>query len=221
MPLSEKPFKLERIHDRVWLANFDNRYDLAMTFCRYQEYYESPNEKFRGQQFEMFDFMDWYSRAYGQGSFTYPKDWAGFNLPGRVVFECFKGVTDRNRYDCSMMNDIYLQCCKDVDFYLIGAVGYDEITIKHELAHGLYYTNPAYKFEMSQLVDAMKPKDRDFVYDYFGTIGYTEQVYKDEIQAYMSTGMLQNLIKKRKKLSSYAPAFEAIFNKHVPAKDSK
>jgi len=40
---------------------FDDEYDLALHFLRAQEFYESPNEKFRGQPFNIWDYIKWHS----------------------------------------------------------------------------------------------------------------------------------------------------------------
>ena len=73
-------FSLKQLMQRVWHLHFDHHYDLTMHFFRYQEYYESP--KFKQSNIQLVDLMDWYSKNMGDGIFTYPKDWSGFNLPG-------------------------------------------------------------------------------------------------------------------------------------------
>ena len=59
MPLKIRQPKVKKITDRVYLVTFTNRFDLTMTFMRYQEYYESP--KFRNKIFSLAEFMRWYS----------------------------------------------------------------------------------------------------------------------------------------------------------------
>jgi hypothetical protein len=44
--------------------------------------------------------MEWYSKKQGDGAFTYPTDWAGFNIPSAVVTGVHAlGISDYNRYD--------------------------------------------------------------------------------------------------------------------------
>ena len=225
----KKPFKVERVAERIFLANFTNQYDLAMTFCRYQEYYESPSEDFRRCKFKLIDFMEYYSKKFGKGGFTYAKDWVGFNVPGKVISECYLQHADDRRYasnDCDLnrydewMWDIVNKCYDDGDdYYLIGTVGNESSTFSHELAHGLYYTNPAYKFEMNQLVAAMDDADRNEVFKYLKKIGYAEEYFKDETQAYFSTGLTKPLDKTH--LQRYIVNFEAVFNKRATAKKVK
>jgi hypothetical protein len=115
---------------------FTDHYDMCMTFLRYQECYESPNRKFRKKQFTLVDFMEWYSKKQSQGSFEYPKHWAGFNVPS-YVFNNVCGmhkdgklirnndelvdwmtnsnwsdlILDYNKYD-AIMEGVYNKCTK-------------------------------------------------------------------------------------------------------------
>lgn len=53
-------FKLTKEKEKIYLLCFDDRYDCCMYFLRYQEYYESPNQKFYRKQFTIVSYMDWY-----------------------------------------------------------------------------------------------------------------------------------------------------------------
>lgn len=164
---------------------------MCMTFLRYQEFYESPSPKFRGQFFTLLEYMDWYCHKYGGGAFTYPKDWAGFNIPGEVVPKIWDhGILDRNIYDhkMKMVHEKCLESYPDGKFYLIGAVG-TKGAMKHEIAHGFFYTRPDYKQEMSKLVKSLKPSLKKNINKVLKDIGYTPKVYTDETQAYLSTGV--------------------------------
>lgn len=174
-----------------------------MHFLRFQEYYESASPQFRGKQFEIFDFMKWYSKKYGGGVFTYPMDWGGFNIPCEVILDVFPEIPDLNKYDKAMWEG-YQQCqelagSKEARFYIIGAIGKGE-TLKHEIAHGFFYTTPEYKKEMTKLVQALDPELRKQANSVLSKMGYTSKVYVDEIQAYMSTGLLDEFDPKLKKL---------------------
>lgn len=194
-----KDFTLTEVKPRIFFLDFKDSYKLSMHFLRYQEFYESPSSRFRGKSFEILNFMEWYSKTYGKGVFTYPIDWAGFNIPGDIILkvdEC--GIDDFNQYD-EVMSDVYSRCAKKLDknyvegcwggkFYIIGAIGKD-FAMKHEIAHGFFYTEPAYKKEMTKLVKALKPSFRNKLYKVLEEIGYTPKVYVDECQAYLSTGL--------------------------------
>ncbi len=64
--------KIEEVRPRIFLFKFKDSYDMSMSFLRFQEYYELPNKKFRRKQFKIVDYMEWYSKKYGNGIFTYP-----------------------------------------------------------------------------------------------------------------------------------------------------
>lgn len=189
-------YELFKIIDRVYLIIFDNQYDLSMFFLRYQEFYESPNKKFRNNQFEIIDFMNWYSKKFGNGSFSYTKDFIGYNIPSKIIDDVNAiGIMDKNIYDYEMIH-LHRKLQKEVhdNYYLIGISNlnntnvFKSMTFNHELAHGMYYTIPAYKAQMERLVKQLPAKVRKASYSWLKSIGYTKEVFVDETHAYMSTG---------------------------------
>lgn len=184
-----KGYTFSEVKPRIFFLNFKDSYNMAMHFLRYQECYESPSPKFRGKVFTIFDYMEWYSKKYGRGAFTYTRDWGGFNIPADVPLGLLGSIPDVNKYDKEMA-DVCTKCVykyPDKKFYLIGAVGKDG-AMKHEIAHGFFYTQPEYKKEMTKLVKGLNPTARKKIYNYLRDIGYTPKVYIDECQAYLSTG---------------------------------
>lgn len=102
-------YKLKEIYPKVFLVTMDNSYDLAMTFCRVQEFYESPYKEIRGKYFTMAEFQRLYTMRRGSDCFTYPSDWAGFNIPSQILLDCygyFSNFQDLNQYD-EVMQEIY------------------------------------------------------------------------------------------------------------------
>ncbi|NDB56269.1 hypothetical protein EB169_10645, partial [archaeon] len=75
---------ITEVKPNIFAVIIPNGFDRAMTFCRVQEFYESPNPQFRGKHFSMWDYMKWYSKEYDRG-FSYPNDWSGFNIPFEVI----------------------------------------------------------------------------------------------------------------------------------------
>ena len=73
-------YTLQEVKPNVFVVLLEDNYNLPMLFCRVQEFYESPNEDFRNKKFSIWEYMEWYSKS-NKGSFTYPSDWAGFNIP--------------------------------------------------------------------------------------------------------------------------------------------
>ena len=206
-------YAIQRIMPRIYFVNFADSYELAMTFCRYQEFYESPNHEIRGKKFTLVDFMEYYSKAFGEGCFTYAKDWAGFNLPGKCIKQCYPLIEDLNKYDLTMW-EIYSQCLADGEPYLIGAVGAGT-TFDHELAHGLYSINEEYRAKMDQLIQGIDLENKALFTEYLEAIGYVDEVFEDEIQAYMATGLTENLA-ENEDLVALTPEFEKVFQAYAP-----
>lgn len=188
----KRPFEIIEVKPRIFLFEFKDRYDMCMYFLRYQEYYESPNPKFRGQSFDIFDFMKWYTKKFGKGSFTYPNDWNGFNIPGDTIKKVWDlGILSKTIYDYEMLM-AWRECNTTANgekFYIIGVVKGRRTTLSHEIAHGLFTLYPEYKKEMTKLVKALDPKIKNTLFKGLKKLGYTSQVYIDESQAYMSTGL--------------------------------
>ena len=205
-------FQLKEITDRIYLLTFDDHYDLCMHFLRYQEFYESP--EFKGRNFEIVDMLDWYSRKYGKSTkFTYVDDWAGFNIPGRIIFELNHAIKDFNRYDRFMLSIAeYIKTKAGSDFYLIGTCTEDIDTLDHEVAHGLYYTDEKYRDKMNKIIHSLPPKTQESIYSRLGKAGYHHSVFKDEAQAYLSTGLCKEM--DIKSIRKFAPDFEKVFNKY-------
>lgn len=185
-----KNYILREVKPKIFLVDFRNSYDLAVHFMRYQEFYESASPRFRDKTWYWIDFMKWYSKKHGKGTFTYARDWQGFNIPGDTIEKAWAmGIPDVNDYDKTMF-DIAMQCKDQAkgDFYLIGATGRNGV-LKHEIAHGFFYTIPEYKIEMTQLNKALDSTFRKQVNTTLKKMGYNPKVYIDECQAYLATGV--------------------------------
>jgi len=79
-----------RLANDIFLLRFDTQYELASTFLRIQEHYESS--RFRKRVFSLEDYMDWYAAEYG--AFTYFEDWSGFNVPSTALAPFYRGEFD-------------------------------------------------------------------------------------------------------------------------------
>jgi hypothetical protein len=213
MKIANRKFKvnceLSEIADNVYLCTIDDKYDLAMTFCRVQEYYESPFHNIRGKNFEMMDFMRRYSKEKGEGLFTYPEDWVGYNVPGKVIEKCYidTSICDINNYDDLMLSihDELTEKTGTTNYYLIGSRPKEKDTIKHEVSHGLYYTNKKYKKIADQALSKIPKKIYLKLAESLYAIGYAKKTIKDEIHAYLSTGygvIIDNGSFTKKELSS-------------------
>lgn len=209
-------YSLTEIRPNIFHLEFKDSYDLCMYFLRYQEFYESSSPKFRNKSFSILSFMRWYSKKYGNGSFTYPTDWNGFNFPGNIIQQVYNlNIPDRNIYDYEMLN-IYRHCkLVSANFYLIGTIKNNKITLNHEIAHGFFYLDKEYKSAMIKLVQSIPQSLKKQITSWLKSKGYTPKVYFDEIQAYLSTGFDFNLSKSQtNKLTTISSVFIRTFNEY-------
>ncbi len=180
---------LENITDKIFHLNFPNQYLLASTFHRFQEHYESP--KFRGKIFTLEEYMDWYASE--KGNFTYFEDWAGFNIPSYVLQPFYDGKFDPLLDKEKKLLSLFKK--KEGIFYIIGTFGdKNQSTLKHEIAHGLFYTVPDYKKDVLALLSTVDTRKirRELMKD----CGYCKEVLYDETHAYL-LGSLSDWRKKR------------------------
>ena len=213
--------KVKEVKPFIYCVEVDDNYDRAMLFCRYQEFYESPYNKFRGKPFTWMEFMRFYKNAWKKKVFTYPEDWVGYNIPSNIVQQANSIFCKDTEYD-TIMNDIYWHCTKDAmekndgekhDWYLIGASSKDSRTLDHEIAHGLYFTNQEYKKEVNKLIKKIKSSHYDKLKKKLVKMGYVndKKIIDDEIQAFMSTGLYNKL--DTKELKKYESNFIKNFKK--------
>lgn len=94
-------FSIKEILPHIYHLHFESAYDNAMHFLRFQEYYESS--KYHKKIFALVDYMEWYSKEYGKETFSYVKDWSGFNVPSWVLGHVrIADIPDLNKYDQRM-----------------------------------------------------------------------------------------------------------------------
>jgi hypothetical protein len=215
--------KVKEIKPRIYCVLVDDDYDRAMLFCRYQEFYESPYKEFRGKKFSWMEYMRFYKSAWKKRVFTYPEDWSGYNIPSNVLEKGVDTFYKETQYD-EIMNDIYFYCGNNTqqknsgtrcDWYLIGASSKDLKTLDHEIAHGLYYTNKAYKKSVDKLINNIKPSHYEKLKKKLTKMGYVDdkKIIDDEINAFMSTGLYNGL--DTKELKKYEKEFIRNFKKFL------
>jgi len=218
----KNPFDIYHITGKVYLFLFDDMFDLCMHFLRYQEHYESP--EFHDKQFSLVEFMEWYAKRFGEGVFTYTKDWAGFNIPSNTIWKVHAhGIADYNKYDAAMLaaynkissnTQLVDGCTKFDNFYILGACRSDLAVLGHELAHGLYATDAEYRKEITKCSRALPKPIVKRMFTHLLRIGYTQHVLEDELQAYMSTGVPTQMLDD-KKLASLTKPFKNTFRKYT------
>jgi hypothetical protein len=96
-------------------------------------------------------------------------------------------------------------------WYLLGADSFDSSTMDHEISHGLYYTNKEYRKNCDSLISEIKKGDYNKMKKQLIKIGYADdsKIIDDEIQAYMSTGLIS--VFDINSLKKYTKGFEKNF----------
>jgi hypothetical protein len=113
----------------------------------------------------------------------------------------------------SVVDTIKQQVGSD-NYYLIGidqSNGEDPSLIFHEVAHGLWFSSPIYKRKQMNNIEKMNEHVRDSVAKKITGMGYGENVVDDEIQAYLSTGIGDNMTRIKGIKESQLP-FKAVFD---------
>jgi hypothetical protein len=166
--------KKTRLADGIFLVRFDTQYELASTFLRVQEHYESS--RFRNRVFSLEEYMDWYAAEFG--AFTYFQDWSGFNVPSSAFDAFFQGKFDPLLEKEERLLRLFRR--EPTPYYVIGIAS--EMDLKHELAHALFFTRPAYR---SAVLAAMRGYDTSALKNRLAKLGYHRSVLVDEAHAYL------------------------------------
>jgi hypothetical protein len=194
-----------------------------MLFLRVQEYYESPNPEFRGKNFNIWDYIEWYSRR-NNDVFTYTFDWGGFNIPLKTAWDCYEKLKENESpYDEVMdgiirtieMTMFNKKNTRNWNGYIIGAPSTDDDTFEHEVCHGLYATNKQYRELVDEVTIAIPPKEYKIFKNNLMKMGYNGIVIDDEIQAYLSTNYDYSKFSKgvsRKLCKELHKQYKQIFN---------
>lgn len=174
----------------IWHVESDDKWELAMTFLRIEEFYESPNPDFQGNVFSLEAYMDWYVQEYSKdkkpyGVFTYPSDWSAFNVPGSAVHAVYSTFTDHSKRERWLFRELMNQgAFTEKQFYLIGNKQGADAFFEHEYRHALFALNAEYSAEVTAIIDRYEIRElRAWI-----LARYAISVLKDEIQAYALTG---------------------------------
>lgn len=159
-------------------VEMDNQRELAETFLRFQEHYESP--QYRGKVFTLGQFREWYAKT--NGSFSYYDDWNGFNVPSSALRPFRTGIfdplTDQEKKLLELIPD------RLENYYVIGTHSKDS-AVEHEICHGLYFIDEKYREEVNRLFCRLKPGVLKPLEKWLLKTGYCEEVLVDECNAYI------------------------------------
>jgi len=206
-------YKVKEVRSNVIAVVVPDDYERAMLFWRVQEFYESPCDRFRGSAFSVWDYARWYARKYG-GCFSYPRDFVGFNLPLIVAKKCYEMNPVETPYDEEMKSLVDSLFVNGERKYLIGAESLKSSTFDHEMAHALYYTDDSYRNDMDEVTAGLSKPALSAFRKNLAKIGYCRQVFKDEVQAYMSTEISPKLCRGVRGKKSIHRRYRAIFKSY-------
>ena len=186
--------ELFEVYPRIFALVIKDDKLRARVFLRYQEFYESDSDSFRGQGFKWKDYIDFYKEKTKKDYFSYHEDFAGYNVPCDTLESCMTKIPDLNIYDMIMFSvvDTIHNVVGSDKYYLIGidqSDGEDPSLIYHEVAHGLWFSDPIYKAKMTRVINKMDPRVKQQMLNKIRSYGYGDNVYDDELQAYLSTGL--------------------------------
>lgn len=188
---------VKEITEGVLHVEAATQYELASTFMRVQEFYESPYDHIRGHFFTHEQYMD--SCAYGdkrsaqdETVFTYLEDWNGFNVPGHIFDKWANLFTEHYLWDKEkrLINRVRKQV-RTKKYYVIGT--HHEAArgdFDHELSHAWYYLHPKYKQLQHKNLDKLSDKSREQLKRSLVKDGYQDDVIDDEIIAYLATNLM-------------------------------
>ena len=195
-------YKIKQIMPSLYHFEFKRKHDLFLSVMKCQEFYECQDKKIKGKKFTLEDVIVAYSNLNEHGDFSYFQDFSAFNFPDVAVKKYLK-----------LNSDTLLEREKIVLGHMMKLIGEDDLTptpkvyfiatytnenpdskkdVKHEIAHGLYYTQSMYRRVMDELLWS-KRELLEKIYIKLHDMMYCDDVLPDEAQAYLSTSTLKEL----------------------------
>lgn len=221
---------VKEVTDSVLHIQAKTQFDIASTFMRLQEFYESPFREVRGKLFTHEDFINLYAyRKERKGDdeviFSYFEDWQGFNIPGNVFNRWVKRFKKAGMWEKEqeLIDLVYDKVNKRSNkFYVIGTFEYHDQgnVINHELSHAFFYLDKQYKSESTKLYRKLPKVVRYQMHEWLKSMGYDRTVYTDETVAYLSTDTMCDLDDKLtpvpwKKVLEFQQLFEETRDKKL------
>lgn len=188
-------FKIKQFVRNVFVVAVPNMKHRAMLFLRVQEFYESPNRRFKGKTFDVADYLEWYSSSKYAGKKndvqSYIYDWTGFNIPYDVAKRCYTML--KSRPDLMTPYDLYFyDILKFIEenkhpgkAYIIGTDKFRSRTTVHELHHALYYLDKDYRDDVHQFFRKIPTKTLKELQKVLIGVGYEKHVLYDELMTYL------------------------------------
>jgi hypothetical protein len=186
--------KIKQIVPNVFAVIVPNNKHRAMLFLRVQEYYESPNPKFKRNTFDVEEYLKWYSKSKYSSKKSvdsYIRDWNGFNIPYDIAKECYMNLKDYpelmtpyDLYFYDILNYIHENKPRG-KAYIIGTDNLSSKTTMHELHHALYYMDNEYRTNVHKFFKKIPRKTLMELKRILMDVGYEENVLYDELMTYL------------------------------------
>lgn len=183
---SNTKFTTKMVMNQVCLVTFNTQLDMASTFVRFQEHYESP--KFKGQIFSLDDYIMYYYENHA--NFDYYTEVTGFNFPSNSVSQFINAhilnQTVLRRCELDFISDLGVKIFSQ-PFYIIGVFktkNKKDNALNHELAHALYYQEQGYRFEVQDVLDKYKSINK-LLHPLLSKAEYHKDLWPDECHAYL------------------------------------
>ena len=147
----------------------------AKTFLRVQERFESPI--FRGKIFTVKQVQKWFRQNFNA---DYYDSYDGFNVPSDALKPFIQGKFDPLNQAEKKLADMFRD--RKGRYYIVASAHGDNLTLKHELAHGLYYLNAEYRKAVKQILSKINIEN---VLKFLEKDGYHSAICVDEANAYL------------------------------------
>lgn len=168
--------KVTEVTEGLFWLKFRTPKAAAKTFLRVQERFESP--VFRGKIFTVKQVQKYFRQTFKT---DYYDAYDGFNIPATALRPFIRGKFDPLNQAEKKLADLFRD--RKGKYYIVASAHGDNLTLKHELTHGLFYLNDEYRkavkkilSKTSVLKSILKCLEKD---------GYHPDICDDEANAYL------------------------------------
>ena len=179
--------KAQELQKHIYSVEFEHRFKITSTFLRFQEHYESPNQKFKDSPFTLEEYMNWEFET--TGAFDYYTAWSGFNVPFDIVERVYNTFPMLTECEKELYETLVSLGAKSGDYVVAYVEDLAEDTLEHEVAHDKFYIDSGYKEQVLGILEDIPTTLKDTIYEWLGDTGYSEELFDDELQAYIVNGI--------------------------------
>jgi hypothetical protein len=158
---------------------------MTTSLIRAQEFWDSP--KFRNVEgFTLEEYMDWYVKNEVNEEFDYLTYTIGMNLPSSVFFPFFEGRFDPlSESEKRALDKVHKVVSENPQCSVVASFDGNLKILRHEIAHGLFYTNPDYRTDVREILKTIHSQDRKSINQFLVRGHYHHATWLDETHAYV------------------------------------